>query len=165
MGADRVIFVSTEGKSQAGDIDKSAWGPGPWQDEPDRWEGDAEGFPALAIRNARSGNWCGYVAVPPGHPWHGKNSGYGGGDVSADVHGGLTYSGACHGKICHVPKPGEPDDVWWLGFDCHHAWDIAPGDDPKWLALGSHDSTYRTLDYVQGECRKLARAASEAVSP
>ena len=29
--------------------------------------------------------------------------------------------------ICHIPDQGEPDDVWWLGFDCLHGGDLAPG--------------------------------------
>lgn len=62
-------------------VDKSSWGDGPWQQEPDRAEWTHRGLPCLA------------------------------------VHGGLTYSDRCHDDICHVPAPGEPDDVWWFGFD------------------------------------------------
>lgn len=74
-----------------------------------------DGFACL-IRRTNIGIWCGYVAVPPGHPWHGKHYDA----VDADVHGGLTYAEPCSGEICHVPQPGESDDVWWLGFDCGH---------------------------------------------
>src|SRR5215510_304522 len=28
--------------------------------------------------------------------------------------------------ICHTPSPGEPDNVWWLGFDCCHLGDLYP---------------------------------------
>jgi hypothetical protein len=116
--------------AKAESIDKSKWGPGPWQDEPDRVLFEAHGFPCLIVRVPHSGHLCGYVAVPPGHPWHGK--GYD--DVRTkdgewpDAHGGLTYAGACSGTICHVPKPGEPDDVWWLGFDHAHCGDSSPFD-------------------------------------
>lgn len=142
-------------------VDKSTWGDGAWQTEPDRWEGRHKGVALLAHRNSPGGNWCGYAAVPPGHPWHGK--GYDA--VEADVHGGLTYSDACQGHICHVPRPGEPDDVWWLGFDCHHGGDMAPGMEAS-MRLCSFGldfdrmfagNVYRDLAYVQRECRRLAR--------
>ncbi len=71
------------------------------------------------------GHWCGYAAIEPGHPWHGRHYD----DVPAEAHGGLTYSDRCTGSVCHVPKPGEPDDVWWIG--------LAPGPMPCLAALGS----------------------------
>ncbi len=135
-------------------IDKSTWGEGAWQSEPDRkeWRDAATGLPCLAHRNEHGGNWCGYVAVPPGHPAHGK--GYD--DIDVEVHGGLTYSGACSGHICHVPKAGEPDDVWWVGFDCHHAWDFAPAYAARHPTFRAPEDTYRTLTYVEAECKRLA---------
>lgn len=58
-------------------------------------------------------------------------------------------------SICHIPAAGEPDDVWWFGFDCAHSGDHSPAYDKDY---GLHpDSTYRTLEYVQAECRDLAR--------
>lgn len=109
--------------------DRTGWPPGPWDDEPeDRVEWRHAGFPCLLVRGPM-GAWCGYVGVPPGHLAHGKDYG----DVNVDVHGGLTFARPCHedGPICHVPAPGEPDEVWWLGFDCNHYTDVAP----KMLAL------------------------------
>ena len=44
----------------------AAWGQGPWDDEPDRVDFEHAGFPCLLLRNPRLGQWCGYVAVPPG---------------------------------------------------------------------------------------------------
>src|SRR5437667_10881267 len=97
-------------------IDKTTWGDGPWLTEPDRIEWDHAGLPCLALRN-HHGTWCGYADVAPGHPWHGKSND----DIAdLDVHGGLTYANACQHRedgvmgICHVPKPGEPDDGWWF---------------------------------------------------
>lgn len=154
-------------------IDKSAWGEGPWTAEPDRAEWEHAGFPCLAVRGPDfSGHWCGYVAVPPGHPLHGKR--YDDESVNVDVHGGLTYAQACAGDICHVPKPGAPDDVWWFGFDCAHAGDLSPAMRAKYLhhgypfnsepydhvkAMAATDwsvDVYRTLDYVQAEANRLA---------
>jgi len=138
--------------------DKKTWGVGPWLDEPDRkeWKDAATGYPCLAHRNMHGGNWCGYVAVPPGHPAHGKEYD----DVDVRVHGGLTYSGLCNGHICHVAEPGEPDDVYWLGFDCHHCDDYAPAFVERGKEIGCYahpTEEYRTLAYVEGECASLAQ--------
>lgn len=53
--------------------DKSTWGEGPWQDEPDKvqWQDEETGYPCLIVRNPHMGFLCGYVGVPPGHPAHG----------------------------------------------------------------------------------------------
>lgn len=111
-------------------IDKAVWGEGPWVGEPDKmqWQDPATGLPCLIVRNSEcTGALCGYVGVPPGHPLHGKSYN----DVEVSVHGGLTFADKCRpeaddGGICHVADPGEPDDVWWLGFDCAHAMDLSP---------------------------------------
>jgi hypothetical protein len=142
-------------------MDKAAWGPGPWQEEPDRVEFTEAGLPCLLLRGSSWGNWCGYAAVPPGHPAHGKD--FDGIDV--EVHGGLTYAQQCSGEICHVPQPGDPDNVWWLGFDCAHAWDLAPGLAASMGGLGSYDRTYKTVRYVERETRRLARQLAAMATP
>lgn len=150
-------------------IDKSMWGDGPWQTEPDRVDFEHAGLPCLLLRN-HAGTWCGYAAVPPGHPLHGK--GYD--DLDVEVHGGLTYASACRDRICHVPKPGEPDDVWWFGFDCGHYRDFSPGIDALLRSIRSRSQdehydhatavaaqnrlveVYRDLAYVRAETERLA---------
>ena len=129
---------------------RTGWGTGPWDDEPDHIDFvTAAGLPGIMHRNSM-GAWCGYVAVPPGHPSHGKRDG----EVDCDVHGGLTYANACQGSVCHVAAPGEPDDVWWLGFDCSHCWDVSPGHNQ----FGSYQgSSYRDVAYVRAECERLAQ--------
>lgn len=148
--------------------EKSAWGPGPWQDEPDKiqWLDEATGLPCLANRNDRIGHWCGYVGVPPGHPLYEVS--YHIHETDFEVHGCLTFSGHCDGHICHEVEPGEEDSIWWLGFDCGHAGDRSPGGldhlDPGlqfFVALAGdsadeYGGTYKTLEYVKAECRKLA---------
>jgi hypothetical protein len=138
--------------------------PGPWHDESDHVEFEHLGHPCILHRGP-TGAWCGYVAVPPGHPWHGRGFDWKNG-VDADVHGGITYANACQGSICHVAKPGEPDDVWWLGFDCNHLGDM---DAQKIIEDGGvygHDGMwprqYRTVGYVRRETEKLAEQAKEA---
>lgn len=143
-------------KTEHPKVDKSAWGDGPWQSEPDRaeWKDEATGLPCLAVRGP-GGHWCGYVAVAPEHPLHGKDYN----EADCAVHGGLTYASECAGQICHVPAPGEPDNVWWFGFDCAHCDDMSPA----WRHAFSAEyrrlvkQKYRTLDYVKVNCTELAR--------
>jgi hypothetical protein len=149
-------------------MDRTGWGEGPWSGEPDKlqWIDEATGYDCLIVRSDFSGALCGYVGVPPGHPLHGV----GDDDADLDVHGGLTFAGGCqqgapegHG-VCHVPEPGRPADVWWLGFDCAHAWDLMPGMDARLRGLGMPPMphfggppvTYKPVGYVREECARLA---------
>lgn len=136
------------------------WPAGPWDSEPDKmqWQDEDTGLPCLIVRNSM-GALCGYVGVSEGHPLFGLD--YSSTEADIEVHGGLTFSDRCRpgsdeGRgICHVPEAGEPDHVWWLGFDCNHSGDespdsIARGWRSEWFA------SYKPLAYVQGECRSLA---------
>ena len=137
-------------------IDKSTWPDGPWMSEPDRLEFEAHGFPCLIVRQPHNGGLCGYVAVPPGHPWYGVRYQ----DLDPEVHGGLTYSDFCQGNICHVPKPGEPDNVYWLGFDCGHYHDYQPAYPGDLNLRFGHERVYRDIAYVKQQCEELAKQAS-----
>ena len=124
-----------------GKCDEPGLLPGPWTGEPDKiqFQDEATGMACLVKRAGL--HLCGYVGVPPGHPFFGLGPGdciapgcgmadcYEG-DHSVDsavrVHGGLTYAAPCQEEhergICHVADPGEPN-LWWLGFDCAHGGD------------------------------------------
>ena len=128
---------------------------GPWDGEPDKvqWVDPVTDFDCLVLRN-HMGSWCGYVGLPPGHSLHGKD--YEKADV--EVHGGLTFASFCDpdegdDKICHVPAPGRPDEVWWLGFDCAHYMDLTPG---MISFINEPSATYRDLEYVVNEVEQLA---------
>lgn len=70
--------------------------------------------------------------------------------------------------ICLAGLPdqdgGEADSLWWLGFDCAHAGDLAPALE----AMTKHfhfkseleekgwKDVYRNLEYVESECLQLA---------
>lgn len=154
-------------------IDRAAlwWPAGPWDSEPDKvqWPDTATGIPCLAVRHPRSGHWCGYVGVADGHPMYGKDYV----DVDLSVHWGLTFSAPCSPGddetrgICHVPGPGEPDHVWWLGFDCAHCDDYSPSDKKNEAERGypftimAHQQ-YRTLAYVGQQCAELAAQVAQA---
>lgn len=117
-------------------------------------------MPCIISRNP-VGTWCGYVGVPPGHPWHGKAYD----DVEVNIHGGLTYAQGCGVHICHKPEPGEADDVWWLGFDCAHAGDLCPSMIAMRNIIGLPariDGVYRDQAYVMRETEYLAQHALKA---
>ena len=143
---------------QCGHQEKAQWPDGPWKNEPDRVEFRHAGLPCLLHRN-RVGAWCGYAAVPPGHPLYGLDYDVATDKANIDVHGGLTFANECTGPICHEPEPGEPDQVWWFGFDCVHLWDTAPGmltfERKNGFERDDRD-VYRDLAYARAETEKLA---------
>lgn len=134
-------------------IDRRGWPDGPWNDEPDRVEWRSHGFACLIVRNAM-GALCGYVGVPDSHPLHGRDYS----DVALTAHGGLTFSDSCHGPICHVPQPGEPDNVWWFGFDCSHALDVVPS---LFAPQVDEFRNYKTLSWVREQVEDLACQLSD----
>jgi hypothetical protein len=160
-------------------VDHSAWGQGPWSDEPDKvqWPDPSTGLPCLAVRG-RLGSWCGYVGVGPGHRFYGVDYMECAGRLCTDdycehrpesnleVHGGITFSGFCQAEdkeqgICHT-EPNDPR--YWFGFDCGHFQDLQPGlrAEPGMAAFIAQNSmwpwreVYRDLAYVQAQCTALA---------
>ena len=154
-------------------VDKSEWGPGPWNDEPDKvqWIDEETDLDCLLHRGP-GGHWCGYVGVGPDHPWHGI--GYSQcvepetcgeewhyectPDGRLSAHGGITFAAPCADTedesrgVCHIAGPGRPDPVWWFGFDCAHAGDKSP----RW-GSGIGYERYRDRSYVENEVRSLAK--------
>ncbi len=120
-------------------------------------KGTHKGFEWIVTNNG-SGYRCGYIRVPKGHPWRGKDYD----EIDLDVHGGLTFGE----PDLPCDKAGE-DDAYWLGFDCAHGFD-AP--DPKLTnsdrvhirALrGETFGTVRTQEFAEAECRSLCEQAKE----
>jgi len=68
----------------------------------------------------------GYVHLPPGHKWYGKNHD----KIPVEVHGGLTYSEWDEEKIC-----------WVIGFDTNHSGDTLE----KWPREAVLEETERLL--------------------
>jgi hypothetical protein len=62
-------------------------------------EGD---FPFAITKHDKLGSLCGYIGVPSSHPWYGKRYD----DISAEVHGGLTFS--------HHQNWGHPAEIAML---------------------------------------------------
>lgn len=148
-------------------IDKTDWGEGDWQSEPDKivWVDSATNLDCM-IQRGPLGALCGYVGVPSAHPAHGCDCEY----ADLFAHGGLTYAGLCdpdatpeHG-ICHVAAPGRDEHVWWFGFDCAHAFDVMPG-----LAFRARPDfgdriSYKNVEYVRAEVTSLAAQISRTPS-
>lgn len=142
-------------------LDKTAWPPGPWQDEPDHleWYDEATSYHCLMHRNEFFGFWCGYVGIDATHPYFGKSE-----DLDLFAHGGITNSDACH------PGRGASsgEDTWWIGFDCGHGFDYSPvwpvlrdafglGSLRRFQYLFPGVYEYRDIEFVKREIENLAR--------
>lgn len=108
------------------------------------------------VTNNGIGYRCGYVRVPLGHPWHGKDYD----DIDVEVHGGLTF--AEMDADCH--KGGE-DNAYWVGFDCAHYMDAPDPTLDPYRSRGSEPwdmGEIRSTEYVADECRSLCEQAARA---
>jgi hypothetical protein len=65
--------------------------------------------------------------------------------------------------VCHLAAPGEPDEVWWFGFDCAHAGDVCPAMSSYGVRsmMGDHGETYKGVAYVTAQCQALAKQLDE----
>ncbi len=62
----------------------------------------------------------------------------------------------------------EPDETWWFGFDAAHSRDRCPKIEALSSSLGLNygrtyalDIVYKNIDYMEGECRSLAKQLKE----
>lgn len=137
-------------------IDKSAWAEGEWQQEPDRIEWVYLGLPCLIVRQD-PGFLCGYVGIPPTHPYYGKD--WTNNELSCiQVHGKITFSKASQQSddpkaVCQQLLP-ITDNYWWVGFDCTHNEDISP---IIVNILNYRDATYKNLEFVKNQVEYLAQ--------
>lgn len=161
-------------------MDRSQWGDGDWQNEPDKVQffDEESGYTCLIHRNY-CGAWCGYVGIPESHPYFGK----GRCDPPVFIHGGLTYDGLCQQQphpygVCHQAYPGQPERVWWFGFDCaHFGTDYIPSFTNEYLSMAEEifkefnelfsklsmnnffeqHGTYKNIAFVKAETKSLAQ--------
>lgn len=154
-------------------------------DEPDFHDGCAFSLPYHLRRNHAKA-WCGYVGIPTTHPYFGKSygdrvpadrgsilikdqspisllvegmaedDGMVALDVLLDCPGGITWGAD------HVPWGGLPNH-WYFGFDCNHYNDLSPRDIIQEMVEGEswRTGTYRTLEFVDRACRRLAEQLME----
>ena len=104
-------------------------------------------FPYSIWEDNTMGHLCGYLGIPPAHPWYGRDYN----SIDADIHGGLTYSSYRFHEFSEL-------DIWWVGFDCAHA-----GDWTNFYATYPESGLHKwTPDEVLDELGKLAEQAYEA---
>ncbi len=124
--------------------------------------GTHAGFDWIVMHNGM-GFRTGYVKVPKGHPWCGKEWD----NIDAEVHGGITFT-------------ETNEDECWVGFDAGHGFDLPDPDlvkdrEPdspvlqfisifeKIGLLGSPKyAAVRTQAYMENECRSLCEQAMKA---
>lgn len=140
--------------------DKSKWGRGPWDNEPDYEAFEVGGFQAVVRRNTL-GNLCGYLGLPPDHPWWTAET-YD--DVPCgEAHGGLTFMDTNKPMPMMVDQTAPTaDGRLWIGFDCGHSGDLTP------LIARTSDilnqgAVYRDFAYVKDVLARMAKEAADAV--
>lgn len=169
-------------------IDRSGWGPGPWDDEPDELWFEHAGLQCLVLRQSY-GHLCGYVRVPEAHVLHGMDhSSRIRWDQEEDVE--LAYHDIeqliarigvtgedmgprlkvvvqVHGSLTYA-GPLRDEEGWWFGFSCDHNRDRCPSLPSNMVAPCD---VYRDFSYVEHQCRQLAeqlaeiKTLAEAVTP
>ena len=60
---------------------------------------------------------CGYVALPAGHEWYGKDFN----DIPIECHGKLSFSS--ENNDLDEGRFDDDKNMYWIGFDCMHAYD------------------------------------------
>lgn len=140
-------------------VDKSEWGPGPWQDEPDKlqWEDKATGLACLIVRGP-AGALCGYVGVPQSHPWFGVDYNQCTRESKCEetwcdhrpcveVHGGLTFADSCRA----ASADGYERSKQRIASAEQEAQKYPIGDSAEWLrtwrpALATYDGYKAAVD-------------------
>lgn len=108
----------------------------------------AHGFACvIGLGGPRSANFNGYLRLPSGHPWFGKDYM----DIQCDVHGGLTFGD------WGLPWEQKPGDEYWIGFDTCHAGDMVVGS-----TIHMPGDKFRDADYVRDELIQMAKQAFDA---
>lgn len=129
------------------------------------WTTEA-GLRAVVIMTDR-GHRCGYVAIPKEHRLYGVD--YSSFDFDIEVHGGVTFSSG--DESYPVPHEG----MWWVGYDCAHAWDRPSNEhleqqrlkypDKPYMWDDRADGIHRELAYCERECEQLAAQLANAPQP
>lgn len=151
--------------------EKLKWfGEGEWCDETDEMNFEWADMQCKIVRicqdeypndNYKFGGYlCGYVKIPEYHPLYNNQNAF---DLDFDVHGGITFN-----EFYLDTKD------WYIGFDCAHSTDVIPSmidirkkineemkeKHPKifesYPNCAIFNSSYKTVDFVIEECKKLA---------
>lgn len=159
---------------EAKQIDKSTWGPGPWQSEPDEVVFEHKSLTCLVLRMSSGGQLNGYVQLPDSHPWHGKAYGesvvYRDGALEREDHDINPIALFCGAHKIDTEAKTAPIDLlvdvhggltfsgslmnrdgFWFGFDCAHCNDLSPA-----YGESVFGGEYRDIEYVKAQVIKLA---------
>jgi hypothetical protein len=136
----------------------------PWETEPDFLEfvDESTGYKCFIQRHPEFKHLCGYVELPKEHKLYGETNVGNEFLLNLDVHGGVTYAKDKIFKDIYRGLPLFISVSYVVGFDCAHAGDYSPF---SWPILGMNrvigDETYKDIDYVTNECKKLAKQLKE----
>ena len=144
---------------------KEAWGPGEWDNEPDRIEFETGYYPSIILRNTY-GSLNGYIAVKEGHPWFLQN-------YDQIRSSSLELSWASH-EDALLPLPSGWTMAWWVGFTRSSYFDLMPAlevmmrrealqEQPSWL-FRSPRTTYKSIPFIKAQLQILAQHADHAMT-
>ncbi len=111
-------------------------------------EGDHErfeyrGLRCYIVRNPKFGYLLGYVETPCEIDWNTVEG--------IDVHGGVSFIGQI-GET-YYPIEAREEKIHVVGFFCGRLFDYVPFQSEL---CSLDEQTYKTMRYVENECRKLA---------
>jgi hypothetical protein len=144
----------------------------PWETEPDFLEfvDESTGYRCFVQRHPELKHLCGYVELPKEHKLYGKD--YQNNEETfnkINVHGGVTYTGKKNFSYSLIKNCLNKNSLeicftvdFVVGFDCAHAGDYSPYFLP-WRDMNQvmWDETYKNIEYVTNECKKLAEQLKE----
>lgn len=126
------------------------WGRGEWDDEPDEEIWVEDGIKCLIFRDPHMGYLCGYVVLPEGHIWVGRETGFEG--FFGLGHCGITFS-----KLATKRVFGG----WTLGFDCNHFGDLCPYKKHNKPEFCNYEDRYVNIHTVRREVIAMANAVND----
>jgi hypothetical protein len=144
-------------------IDKSEWGKGPWENEPDlqSWI-DSETQYACVTRRNMFGAWLGHVGLDASHPLYMLQPGAPEFEF-IETHGSPELFVGFYEDDAKRFVP--PQKLWWIGFSCMQSTDYCPLTDREPYIKGKRGKattkTYRTFEYV---CEQVLFLASQLAS-
>lgn len=130
-------------------LNKTTWPKGVWQEEDDLVIDSKAQWPAFLVRDANTGVWKGFAAVPRGHAGFRKRFdllGHTGMSTSLNWSGELDQAG----HIMQImPEEHERRQWWWFGFDFGHGTDLLP------THASTHKNHYVTQEEAVTNLQKL----------
>lgn len=128
---------------------KKSCGDGPWQTEPDFELFEYRDHKCM-VRRGPFGALNGYIEVKPDHAFYKQDYDA----IDINVHWGITYSGNILDCL----------DIFFIGFDCAHAFDYVPtltlfhtcSAKTELCTVPMYQKeNYKTIDFVIAECKSV----------